>query len=142
MTDLPLTVPDLLTLTGMTGLLYLLTATVHSAQLLPSRRFLPILAMALGSGLGALAALSSGQNVPDAVLLGVVSGALSSGVEETRKGLATATGSVRDALANKRIEKVIAEQQAVMDELVTQFADDDDSFRFTEEDDETLTGAP
>lgn len=103
MTDLPLTVPDLLSLTGMTAWVYLITATVHSAQLLPSRRFLPLLAMALGAVTGASAAALSGQAIPDAVLLGIVSGALSSGVEETRKGMTEATHNVRDKMNDRRL---------------------------------------
>lgn len=155
MTELPLTIPDLLTLTGLTGLLYMLLSVVHSVQLLPSRRFLPLLAMGLGSGIAAVAASVTGSNVPDAVLLGVVSGMLSSGVEETRKGVAEATSKVRDVRINRRIEREIESMNADIEEML---GDDDAQAtatlagpvfgdgpvsRFEEEpdDDDDLTGA-
>lgn len=115
--NLPLTVPDLLTLTGMTGLLYMLTATVHSAQLLPSRRFLPLLAMGLGSAIGAAAAMATGASVADAVLLGVVSGMLSSGAEETRKGVAEATMKVREQRMNRQLDEFATLDWGSWDEI-------------------------
>lgn len=117
MTNLPLTVPDLLSLTGMTGLLYMLTAVVHSAQLLPSRRFLPLLSMALGAVVGVFAASSTGANVADAALLGVVSGVLASGAEEARKGAAEGTSIIRDRLDQKRLEAEIERWSQYGDEI-------------------------
>lgn len=98
MTELPVTLPDIQTLTGLTMFLYMLTAAVHSAQLLPSRRFLPLLSIGMGVAVSSAAALAAGTPLPDAAVLGTVAGSLAPGLEETRKGVAEGTAKVRNRL--------------------------------------------
>lgn len=87
---IPITIPSLLSLEGMTSFIYLLMAAVNSAAVIPSR-LVPLAAIALGGVAGAAAAFAGHSDVGNAVLLGIVAGGLSSGIEETRKGVAHLT---------------------------------------------------
>lgn len=97
-TEITLALPDLLTLSGLTTALYLVMGTIHSAELLPSRRYLPLVAEGVGIGLALTASLLTGaMGAADAVLLGFVAGALSSGIEETKQGIKQAVGRAETA---------------------------------------------
>jgi hypothetical protein len=86
----PIDLPSLLTLPGMTAFVYLVMAAVKNTGVIASQ-FITLVAMVLGGAAAAAAAAASGADIASAVLLGIVAGAMASGVEQSRQSVAYLT---------------------------------------------------